>query len=79
MHDPSFAGSVKCLLCLAGTYSTSAGNTIRIAVSFHRLGVDSAFGFCCRCDCLENRITIARKKQISVTVSRVQCFRIPKT
>jgi hypothetical protein len=40
MHIPSFAGSEKCTLCPAGTYSNSSGNTIRIAVSFHLLGVD---------------------------------------
>jgi hypothetical protein len=45
MHDQCFAGSEKCTLCPAGTYSTSSGNTIRIAVSFHLLGVDFAFGF----------------------------------
>jgi hypothetical protein len=75
MHDPSFAGSEKCTLCPAGTYSTSSGNTIRIEVSFHLLRADSAFRFCCRCDCLKNRIP----QQTSVTISRVQCIRIHKT
>ena len=75
MDDPSFAGSEKCTLCPAGTYSTSSGNTIRIAVSFHlSVRVDSAFRFCCRCDCLKNRIPLARKEQISATISRVQCI-----
>jgi hypothetical protein len=60
-------------------YIRYCGNTIRIAVSFHLLGVDSAFGICCRCVCLKDRITLAHKKQISVTVSREQCIRLHKT
>ena len=55
------------------------GNTIRIAVSFHLLGVDSAFGICCRCVCLKDRMPLAHKQEISVTVSRVQCIRTHKT
>jgi hypothetical protein len=55
------------------------GNTIRIAVSFHLLGVDSVFGICCRCDCAKDRMPLAHKKQISVAVSREQCIRIHKT
>jgi hypothetical protein len=79
MHDPRFAGNEICTLCPAGTYSTSTGYKIRIAVSFHLLGVDSAFGFCCRSNSLKYKIPLAHEEQILVTVSRVQCIRMHKT
>jgi hypothetical protein len=38
MDDPSFAGSEKCTLCPAGTYSTLSGTTVtRFGSRFHSI------------------------------------------
>jgi hypothetical protein len=48
--------------------------TIRIAVSFHLLGVDSTFGFCSEYNCQESKMLLEHKEQISARVSQYNVF-----